>query len=120
MMKCPFCNEENSHTPGKCVACGKVLPTSDATFLGEDVPKKLSPTARRKESEGTYLDAMTPATPGDWPLPYPARRCPWHHQASFRQARRSAIGMKFWRCSGKVAWARFTKRGIGNWIAWLP
>jgi tetratricopeptide (TPR) repeat protein len=65
-MNCPYCNAENSHTAGKCVACGKALPTSDATFLGEDIRKKPNPTAGSEEPQGTFVDAKTPETPGDW------------------------------------------------------
>jgi eukaryotic-like serine/threonine-protein kinase len=93
MMKCPFCNEENSHTAGKCVACGKVLPTSDATFLGEDIPKKLSPTARGKEPEGTYLDAMTPATPGDWSAAVPRTKVPLASQGELQTG--TALGERY-------------------------
>ncbi len=83
-MNCPYCSAENSHTAGKCVACGKVLPTADATFLGENVPKTNTPTSGSEDPHGTFLDAKTPAASGDWSSAVPRAKIPLASQGELQ------------------------------------
>src|SRR4030095_4435799 len=91
-MRCPYCKAENPPNAAACGKCGKVTPTSEATFISEEpakqpakppskfeTPRESEPAAKHEDSEGTFVATKTPATPAGWSIANtraPARELP--------------------------------------------
>jgi eukaryotic-like serine/threonine-protein kinase len=74
-MQCSYCNAENSPAAVNCAACGKTLPSSEATLIPSDAtlipaesPKPRQTTSAQEDPLGTLVDNKTPGTPGGWSI----------------------------------------------------
>jgi len=75
-MRCPYCKKENSPTATDCNACGKPLPRSEATFIGNERVQQSESIPEQSDPLGTIAPTMTPATPGDWTAPISRTKIP--------------------------------------------
>jgi len=75
-MRCPYCKKENSPTATDCNACGKPLPRSEATFIGNERVQQSESIPEQSDPLGTMAPTMTPATPGDWTAPISRTKIP--------------------------------------------
>src|SRR5258707_7440031 len=60
MMRCPYCKAEPPPNAAACAKCGKAMPVSEATFVGNDEHSNPSPTPDKTPG--------TPGTPGGWSI----------------------------------------------------
>src|SRR5258706_5041921 len=60
MMRCPYCKAETPPNAAACAKCGKAMPVSEATFVGNDEHSNPSPTPDKTPG--------TPGTPGGWSI----------------------------------------------------
>src|SRR5260221_9342127 len=60
MMRCPYCKAETPPNAAACAKCGKAMPVSEATFVGNDEHSTPSPTPDKTPG--------TPGTPGGWSI----------------------------------------------------
>src|SRR5579863_10222213 len=68
-MRCPYCKAENPPNAAACAKCGKATPVSEATFIGEEAPRKEStPVGKSEQSQPTPAGGKTPGTPGGWSI----------------------------------------------------
>src|SRR4029077_4963456 len=79
-MRCPYCKKENSPTATDCNACGKPLPRSEATFIGNELVRQSESIPEQSDPHGTIAPTMTPATPGDWTAPITRTKIPLSSQ----------------------------------------
>jgi tetratricopeptide (TPR) repeat protein len=79
-MRCPYCNKENSPTATDCNACGKPLPRSEATFIGQERLQRPEQSAKQSEPPETFVATKTPSTPGDWTAPVNGTKIPLSSQ----------------------------------------
>jgi predicted Ser/Thr protein kinase len=82
-MQCPFCKKENLPTATKCKDCGKPLPRSEATYIGEDLVQQPKQLAKQAEPLETFVDDKASATPGDWTAPVTGSKIPLNSQGEF-------------------------------------
>jgi len=75
-MRCPYCNKENSPTATDCNACGKPLPRSEATFIGQERVQRPEQSAKQAQPLETFVATKTPSTPGDWTAPVNGTKIP--------------------------------------------
>jgi len=65
-MQCPYCNTQNLPTATDCKACGKTLPKSEGTWLGDAHPNQPGSPSKDEDPFGTYVPASTPSALGAW------------------------------------------------------
>jgi eukaryotic-like serine/threonine-protein kinase len=82
-MQCPYCTTENLPTATDCNSCGKPLPHSEATFIGEDRIPRPEQSAKQASPLETFVATKTPATPGDWTAPITGPKIPLTSQGEF-------------------------------------
>lgn len=82
-MQCSFCKKENPPTATKCKDCGKPLPGSEATFLGEDRVQQAEQPPKQAEAVETFAPNKTSGTPGDWTAPVTGSKIPLTSQGEF-------------------------------------
>ena len=82
-MQCSFCKKENPPTATKCRDCGKPLPGSEATFLGEDRVQQAEQPPKQAEAVETFAPNKTSGTPGDWTAPVTGSKIPLTSQGEF-------------------------------------
>src|SRR4029077_17752055 len=79
-MRCIYCKAENPPNAAKCGKCGKAVPSSEATFVGDEPAKQLPPAPKPELPDGTkaaskavdpqgaFVATSTPATPEGWSI----------------------------------------------------
>ena len=65
-MQCPYCSTQNLPTATDCEACGKTLPKSEGTWLGDARSNNPSSPSKEEDPLGTYVPASTPAALSAW------------------------------------------------------
>ena len=65
-MQCPYCSTQNLPTATDCEACGKTLPKSEGTWLGDARSNNPSAPSKEEDPLGTYVPASTPAALSAW------------------------------------------------------
>jgi eukaryotic-like serine/threonine-protein kinase len=66
-----------------CRDCGKPLPRSEATFIGEERVQQPKQSPKQAEPLETFVPTKTPATPEDWTAPVTDSRIPLSSQGEF-------------------------------------
>src|SRR5438552_2216472 len=79
-MRCTYCKAENPPNAAACGKCGKAVPSSEATFVGNEptkqsnppskleLPKGANEASKGENSQGTFVATKTPATPEGWSI----------------------------------------------------
>src|SRR6266850_4145004 len=79
-MRCIYCKAENPPNAAACGKCGKAVPPSEATFIGNEpvkqpkpsskikLPKDANPASKGEDRQGTFVATKTPATPEGWSI----------------------------------------------------
>jgi serine/threonine protein kinase/tetratricopeptide (TPR) repeat protein len=79
-MRCIYCKAENPPNAAKCGKCGKAVPSSEATFVGDEPAKQPPPAskaelpngtkaaAKGEDPQGAFVATSTPATPEGWSI----------------------------------------------------
>src|ERR1700756_4360522 len=82
-MQCPNCNTENLPAAMDCKGCGKPLPHSEATFIGEDRAQQPERSSKQAEPVETFVGTKRTATPEDWTAPVTGSKIPRTSQGEF-------------------------------------
>src|SRR6266436_8605152 len=79
-MRCIYCKAENPPNAAACGKCGKAVPSSEATFVGNEpakppkpsskieLPKDTNLASKGEDRQGTFVATKTPATPEGWSI----------------------------------------------------
>ncbi len=79
-MRCIYCKAENPPNAAKCGKCGKAVPSSEATFVGDEPAKQPHPASKPElpngtkaaskgeDPQGAFVATSTPATPEGWSI----------------------------------------------------
>jgi eukaryotic-like serine/threonine-protein kinase len=79
-MRCTYCKAENPPNAAACGKCGKAVPQSEATFVGNEpvkqpkpsskieLPKDTNLASKGEDRQGTFVATKTPATPEGWSI----------------------------------------------------
>src|SRR5258707_15861757 len=79
-MRCIYCKAENPPNAAKCGKCGKAVPSSEATFIGDEPAKQPNPASKPElpnsakaaskgeDPQGAFVATSTPATPAGWSI----------------------------------------------------
>src|SRR5712691_13063061 len=78
-MRCIYCKAENPPNAAKCGKCGKAVPSSEATFVGDEPAKQPNPSKpelpnganaalKGEDPQGAFVATSTPATPEGWSI----------------------------------------------------
>jgi tetratricopeptide (TPR) repeat protein/predicted Ser/Thr protein kinase len=79
-MRCIYCKAENPPNAAACGKCGKAVPPSEATFVGNEpvkqpkpsskieLPKDANVASKGEDQQGAFVATKTPATPGGWSI----------------------------------------------------
>jgi serine/threonine protein kinase/Flp pilus assembly protein TadD len=79
-MRCIYCKAENPPNAAKCGKCGKAVPSSEATFVGDEPAKQPHPAskpelpngakaaAKGEDPQAALVATSTPATPEGWSI----------------------------------------------------
>jgi len=79
-MRCIYCQAENPPNAAKCGKCGKVAPSSELTFVGDEPAKPPNPgskselanganaAAKGEDPQGAFVATSTPASPEGWSI----------------------------------------------------
>jgi serine/threonine protein kinase/tetratricopeptide (TPR) repeat protein len=79
-MRCTYCKAENPPNAAACGKCGKAVPSSEATLVGNEPTKQSNPpsklespkganqASKGENSPGTFVATKTPATPEGWSI----------------------------------------------------
>jgi tetratricopeptide (TPR) repeat protein/predicted Ser/Thr protein kinase len=79
-MRCTYCKAENPPNAAACGKCGKAVPPSEATFIGNEPvkqpkpsskiepPKDTNPASKGEDRQGKFVATKTPATPEGWSI----------------------------------------------------
>jgi tetratricopeptide (TPR) repeat protein/predicted Ser/Thr protein kinase len=79
-MRCIYCKAENPPNAAKCGKCGKAVPSSEATFVGDEPAKQPNPASKPEllngakaaskgeDPQGAFVATSTPATPEGWSI----------------------------------------------------
>ena len=79
-MRCIYCKAENPPNAAACGKCGKAVPSSEATFVGNeptdppkppskpDPPKQAVQSSKSEDPQAAFVAAKTPITPEGWSI----------------------------------------------------
>jgi eukaryotic-like serine/threonine-protein kinase len=79
-MRCIYCKAEIPPNAAACAKCGKAVPSSEATFIGNErtdqptpsskpeSPKETSETSKREDPQAAVVATKTPVTPQGWSI----------------------------------------------------
>src|SRR5258707_1590630 len=76
-MLCIYCKAENPPNAAKCGKCGKAVPSSEATFVGDEpakqpskpeLPNGTKAASKGEDPQGAFVATSTPATPEGWSI----------------------------------------------------
>ena len=79
-MRCIYCKAENPPNAAACGKCGKAVPSSEATFVGNeptdppkspsklDLPKENVQSSKSEDPQAAFVAAKTPITPEGWSI----------------------------------------------------
>jgi serine/threonine protein kinase len=79
-MRCIYCKAENPSNAAACGKCGKAVPSSEATFVGNEPtnpsrppskaesPKETNQASKREDPQVASVATKTPATPEGWSI----------------------------------------------------
>src|SRR6266581_3260506 len=79
-MRCIYCKAENPPNAAACGKCGKAVPPSEETFVGNEpvkqpkpsskieLPKDANVASKGEDQQGAFVATKTPATPGGWSI----------------------------------------------------
>jgi tetratricopeptide (TPR) repeat protein/predicted Ser/Thr protein kinase len=78
-MRCIYCKAENPPNAAKCGKCGKAVPSSEATFVGDEpakqptaskpeLPNRAKAASKGEDPQAAFVATSTPATPEGWSI----------------------------------------------------
>src|SRR6266481_9324852 len=79
-MRCIYCKAENPPNAAACGKCGKAVPSSEATFVGNepakppkppsklDLPKEAVQSSKTEDPHAAFVATKTPLTPEGWSI----------------------------------------------------
>src|SRR6201981_430888 len=79
-MRCIYCKAENPPNAAACGKCGKAVPSSEVTFVGNeptdppkspsklDLPKEGVQSSKSEDPQAAFVAAKTPITPEGWSI----------------------------------------------------